>query len=475
MPKKRAKSVRAHKATQKEEDSDLKKAPHSFVIKSGNVGKYVQQLVKDVRKVMEPYTASKLKVKKWNRIKDFTTIAGYFNVTQILCFTRTDNYLNLRIIRQPRGPTLYFKVCEYSLTKDVESAMKSINRNCKQFDHQPLLVMKNLNIKTISMKLVTTVFQNLFPSINVNQVKLRRIRRCVLLFYDPETELIQFRHYNIRVVPTGLTPAVRKIIKKKKVPNLGNYKDISDYIENGGNLSESEAEFDGPLNEVVLPQEVSGVGNKIAKKSAIRLTELGPRMTLQLEKIEEGVCGGDVLFHNFKSKTPQEVKATEKRREAKRKLKEMRKKQQQENVMKKAKLKEEHKKKSLKGMEKAKQLKEEGTEADEDDLSKEPDEDVEEDDIEYYRQEVQAEPEPELFSKKRKSNFKSATKSKRFKKDDSPAQKKSDSKKSKMSALSKKKKENFSRTNKKFVSKKPKGKRLSSKSKSKFGNKKKRN
>ncbi|GAB1601585.1 suppressor of SWI4 1 homolog [Argonauta hians] len=440
MPRKRAKSVRAHRATQREEDDDLKKAPHSFVIKSGKVGRYVQQLVQDVRRVMEPYTASRLKVKKWNKMKDFTTIAGYFNVTQILCFTKTDNYLNLRIIRHPRGPTLYFKVCEYTLTRDVVSAMKSVNHDTLQFEHQPLLVMKNLNVKTISLKLVATMFQNLFPSINVNQVQLKRIKRCVLLCYDPETELIQFRHYNIRVVPTGLTPAVKKIIKRKKVPNLGNYRDISDYVENGGNLSESEAEFDGPLNEVVLPQTVSGIGNKASKKSAIRLTELGPRMTLKLEKIEEGVCGGSVLYHSFKSKTAEDLKAAEKRREDKRKLKEMRKKQQEENVRRKAMLKEEHKKKSLQGMEKAKQEKEDADEDDEADSPKAVSEEEEEGDIEYYRQEVQAEPEPDLFTKKRKRDSTSVKKPKRMKKESSPAAKKFESKKSKKAVMSKEKK-----------------------------------
>ncbi len=38
----------------------------------------------------------------------------------------------------------------------------------------------------------------------------------------------------------------------------------------GGDLSESEAELDGPHNEVVLPQELAGRGNIQAAKSAIR-------------------------------------------------------------------------------------------------------------------------------------------------------------------------------------------------------------
>ncbi|NXH16818.1 SSF1 protein, partial [Bucco capensis] len=36
--------------------------PHSFVFQRGRVGKSIRQLVTDLRKVMEPYTARDLKV-----------------------------------------------------------------------------------------------------------------------------------------------------------------------------------------------------------------------------------------------------------------------------------------------------------------------------------------------------------------------------------------------------------------------------
>lgn len=45
-----------------EEPDELKRAPHSFVIHRGQIGKSLLQLVKDFRKVMEPYTASSLQV-----------------------------------------------------------------------------------------------------------------------------------------------------------------------------------------------------------------------------------------------------------------------------------------------------------------------------------------------------------------------------------------------------------------------------
>ena len=43
-------------------EEDVNKVPHSFVMHKGEVGKSVLQLEMDIRHVMEPYTATKLKV-----------------------------------------------------------------------------------------------------------------------------------------------------------------------------------------------------------------------------------------------------------------------------------------------------------------------------------------------------------------------------------------------------------------------------
>ena len=83
-------------------------------------------------------------------------------------------------------------------------------------------------------------------------------------------------------------------------------------------MSESEAELDGPHNEVVLPQEMTSRGNMKAAKSAVRLTEIGPRITLRLVKIEEGICDGTVLHHEFIQKTPAEVELLNQMRAQKR-------------------------------------------------------------------------------------------------------------------------------------------------------------
>lgn len=49
---------------------------------------------------------------------------------------------------------------------------------------------------------------------------------------------------------------------------------------------------------VSLPTDLGRV-NRATNKSAVKLQEIGPRMTLQLVRIEEGLCSGGVIFSEF--------------------------------------------------------------------------------------------------------------------------------------------------------------------------------
>lgn len=69
--------------------------------------------------MLYPYTASKLKESKKNSIKDFISVAGVFGVTHMLIFSQTEKSVYLRLIKNPKGPTITFKIDEYSLAKDV--------------------------------------------------------------------------------------------------------------------------------------------------------------------------------------------------------------------------------------------------------------------------------------------------------------------------------------------------------------------
>jgi len=57
----------------------------------------------------------------------------------------------------------------------------------------------------------------------------------------------------------------------------------------------SESEVDDEAAMVSLPSDVDKL-NRASRKSAVRLQEIGPRMTMRLVKVEAGLCSGDVLY-----------------------------------------------------------------------------------------------------------------------------------------------------------------------------------
>lgn len=59
---KRKKGRCAKRNANKAEPEELVQAPHSFVIHKGLPGPHISELTRDFRKIMEPFTASSLKV-----------------------------------------------------------------------------------------------------------------------------------------------------------------------------------------------------------------------------------------------------------------------------------------------------------------------------------------------------------------------------------------------------------------------------
>merc|ERR1719502_2449657 len=88
--------------------------------------------------------------------------------------------------------------------------------------------------------------------------------------------------------------------------------DLADFVlgsKGGGGGDDSDAED--------MEADSTGGG-----KIAVRLTEVGPRLQLQLVKGEEGVLNGAVLFHRYLSRTASEQEVLEQRAKQRRKLKE---------------------------------------------------------------------------------------------------------------------------------------------------------
>lgn len=99
------------------------------------------------------------------------SVAGLLHVSHLCIFTSTELATYLKISRLPQGPTLTFWVHNYSLARDVISAKKKQYVFEKLYQNAPLIVMNSFSGEGLHMKLMASMFQNMFPTINITKVR----------------------------------------------------------------------------------------------------------------------------------------------------------------------------------------------------------------------------------------------------------------------------------------------------------------
>lgn len=176
-------------------------------------------------------------------------------------------------------------------------------------------------------------------------MKLSQARRVLLYNYNEETEMIDVRHYHIGVKTTGVSKSIKKVVNTH-LPDLSKFEDIADYVLKEAIVSESDVEDAQEDTTVTLAQNYHGRNNRKNEQRAVRLQEIGPRMTLQLIKVENGLCEGEVLYHRFIKLSPDEIKENERKRQKTLSEKQQRREEQQANVERKQREKEEHRKRT---------------------------------------------------------------------------------------------------------------------------------
>ena len=262
----------------------------------------------------------------------------------------------MSVARVPRGPTLTFRVLRYSYATEVQQIIAGHQiAPGPEFRFPPLVVMNNFDTKQRQLQLLVTMLQNMFPPINVETVKLNECRRVILYDYNKETDEIEMRHYVITAVPTDISKPIKRLIQSR-IPDLSKVNDISDYILGTANASDSEMSdvedakveitqvflflfspfffflsfflsyllslvlliitiifffifsllcfsTSSPSHVFHIPvQSYAGAGNRVrgqSTRSVVRLREVGPRLTLALIKVADGLFDGNILYHKY--------------------------------------------------------------------------------------------------------------------------------------------------------------------------------
>lgn len=333
----------------------------AIILKRGRVGPYLRKLVKELRTTMYPYTAINLKESKSNSVKDYLSIVDVYGLSHMMMVTNTDKNSYIRFSRMPRGPTVTLKINDYALAAGIyEQKTKEHDHNplkikpkplTKSFNHIPLVIMNGFNSNKISedyqepVKITAMLLQSFFPPINLNEIQLKKCKRVVLfnLTFEQNDEgknipIIEFRHFDIDIEKYSMKKTISNIINNKKT-DLSKFDNISDYIlKQSGYTSGSDNE-DPTLGlcEIIQDEEMKSEKNKDenGEKIKVKLHEIGPRLNLKIQKIEEGFLKGNVTFHSYMKKSKKEIKELMDKIKEKRKIKKERKQEQEENVQKK--------------------------------------------------------------------------------------------------------------------------------------------
>ncbi|CAD7972671.1 unnamed protein product [Amoebophrya sp. A25] len=339
------------------------KTPRCFVVRRGKIEKGLQELVQDFRYVCAPNSAIKLKESRMNKLRDFVNVASHFKVTHVNTFSQTKGASGgastgdltsrktsssastaiaggtclFRVGRLPRGPTLSFVLREFTTVKDLKAAQKRPrSASAKEFNVAPLLLLNGMRLnykqedeqqeddeekksssankaarnKAKALELIGTTLKNMFPAVDVNTFSTRNCKRVALFHYDHDKELLHFRHYAVAENRNAqVSRTVQKLLKPKF---LKKKTDVASYIENRGDYDSDSDAGDSVVLEESAPLPTNK-GSTSAGTVSVKLVEIGPRMTLQLQKGEEGFFEGSILFHEFVKKSAEEQAVIAKR------------------------------------------------------------------------------------------------------------------------------------------------------------------
>ena len=131
---------------------------------------------------MEPHTASRLRERRANKLKDYTAMTGPLGVSHLFLFSRSKTgNVHLRVALTPRGPTMTFRVDNYVLAKDVMKVQRRPKAGDKR-DHAspPLLVMNNFSAPPPKIKSRTRGRNQTIPRSSSSLSQLRYSNLCSL-------------------------------------------------------------------------------------------------------------------------------------------------------------------------------------------------------------------------------------------------------------------------------------------------------
>ncbi|KAL0239195.1 hypothetical protein PCE1_004886 [Barthelona sp. PCE] len=305
--------------------------PRTVIIVRGKCAPELKDLMGNLRRVWEPRTATNLKFRKSNTLNDLVKLSVPLKISHMLVLSTPREGATLKFLRLQDGPSLIFRVKQYSNMSDIARSQKRPVLGSTRYITPALCILNGFKRRQVFkgktdgyirmsedvLAIVSRTIQNSFPPIKVNEISISACQRVVLFQRNAETDLIEMRHYAVRLEDEE-TFLERKL--KKKADYLGKFDSFEDFLEHNPNF-DYDAEFDTTDVETETEDESDKMPKpsiKINQKNQrIRLVEIGPRISLELIKILDGLLDGNTIYHRYISDMDEErARQQERMREA---------------------------------------------------------------------------------------------------------------------------------------------------------------
>ena len=178
---------------------------------------------------MYPFTAMNFKSDKRVKLKDLLSLSSNFDASNVLIIGGKEGKLNLKFLRMKKGPTFSFKIEKISLKSELKKLNPKIGHSDQIQLGVPKLILSGFNKDNNEVKLMNSLFSNLFPKDDFHRKnKISKIKRIILIHYEAKTKLVEIRNYQLKRLFTGIGKGIKKIVNSDKIPDMADINDIAD-------------------------------------------------------------------------------------------------------------------------------------------------------------------------------------------------------------------------------------------------------
>ncbi|KNH04728.1 peter pan protein [Perkinsela sp. CCAP 1560/4] len=300
-------------ATKSEEDTQTSPEQaylsrcRNAVLHNGSANSLVEKLIVDWRKTLlpcAPYSYhSSHKIHKKLNLKNLNKLIKDGNLSHLHIFHVGEFGVTMRIARSPNGPTLYFRVESFTLVRDViKFQHRHHGGDHKLFTQPPIIVLNQFSFSdkkahsedSMAIQIAGEMLRSMIDVATKENVSHMGKYGRILFFSrvstgdslkDGTNILIEVRHYTVLGRSASKKTQLIEDLSKGTISSS-----LLKKISQGGDGSQCCEDLVRDLD-----------GNRDVLKSAddeskIQLVEIGPRLTLRLLRIEQGLCGGTAIW-----------------------------------------------------------------------------------------------------------------------------------------------------------------------------------